>query len=54
MIADAAQPGDVIVISTHGYSGLKRWVLGSVAEKLIRLAGAPVIVMRSPEAPSDH
>ncbi|MER3631971.1 MAG: hypothetical protein C4325_07280 [Blastocatellia bacterium] len=54
MIADAAQPGDVIVISTHGYSGFKRWVLGSVAEKLIRLAGAPVIVMRSPEALSDH
>ncbi len=54
MIADAAQPGDVIVISTHGYSGIKRWVLGSVAEKLIRLAGAPVIMMRSPEAPSDH
>lgn len=52
MIADAAQPGDVIVISTHGYSGIKRWVLGSVAEKLIRLAGAPVIVMRSPETPS--
>jgi len=45
-IADAARPGDVIVLSSHGRSGLTRWVLGSVAEKLIRLAEAPVIVVR--------
>lgn len=49
-IADAARPGDVIVLASHGRSGLTRWVLGSVAEKLIRLAEAPVIVVRATAA----
>ena len=26
---------DLIIISTHGYSGIKRWVLGSVARKVL-------------------
>ena len=38
--------GDVVVLSTHGRGGLRRWLLGSTAEKLVRLASAPVLVMR--------
>jgi nucleotide-binding universal stress UspA family protein len=37
---------DVIVLATHGRTGLKRLLLGSVAEKVVRLAGCPVFVMR--------
>lgn len=37
---------DIIVMSSHGYTGLKRWVLGSVADKLVRHASVPVLVLR--------
>lgn len=46
-ITSAAHPGDVIVIASHGRSGMRRWMLGSVAEKLIRLAEAPVLIVRT-------
>ena len=36
---------DLIVLSTHGYTGFKRWRLGSVAEKVIRHAQIPVFVL---------
>ncbi len=35
---------DLIMMSTHGRSGVSRWVLGSVADKVIRQAEAPVLV----------
>lgn len=44
-IIDAIQPGDILVLSSHGRSGLPRWVLGSTAMKLIRSAHAPVAVV---------
>ena len=37
---------DLIVIGTHGRRGLKRVLLGSIAEKVVRLAGSPVHVVR--------
>ncbi len=37
---------DSIVIGTHGRRGLKRLLLGSVAEKVVRLAGCPVVTVR--------
>lgn len=37
---------DVVVLATHGRRGLKRLLMGSVAEKVVRLAGCPVIVVR--------
>jgi len=39
---------DLIVMSSHGYSGVTRWVLGSVAEKVLRKAPCPVLVIRAP------
>jgi nucleotide-binding universal stress UspA family protein len=37
---------DLIVIGTHGRTGFKRAILGSVAERVVRLAGCPVFVDR--------
>jgi nucleotide-binding universal stress UspA family protein len=37
----------VIVMSTHGRSGIGRWLLGSVAEKVIQHSRAPVLLVRS-------
>jgi nucleotide-binding universal stress UspA family protein len=37
---------DVILVGTHGRSGLKRMLLGSVAEAVVRKASCPVIVVR--------
>lgn len=36
---------DMIVMASHGRSGLGRWLLGSVAEKVIRTAEVPVVVV---------
>lgn len=44
---------DLIVMSTHGYSGVTRWVLGSVAEKVLRHAPCPVLIVRDRTA-FDH
>jgi len=37
---------DLIVICSHGNTGLKRWVLGSVAQKVARYSPVPVLVLR--------
>jgi len=37
---------DLIVMNSHGYTGFKRWVLGSVAEKVARHSTAPVFILR--------
>jgi len=37
---------DLIVMATHGRTGLRHLVLGSCAEKVVRIAGCPVLVMR--------
>ncbi len=42
---------DLIVIATHGSSGLKRFLLGSVAEHLVRAANCPVLTVK-PRTPS--
>lgn len=41
---------DLIVMSTHGRSGMERWLLGSVAEKVVRGAKIPVMLIRPPAA----
>jgi nucleotide-binding universal stress UspA family protein len=38
---------DLIVMCTHGRSGISRWVLGSVALKLLTRAEAPILLIRS-------
>ncbi|CAG0928756.1 Universal stress protein E [Thermoflexales bacterium] len=46
-----AEQADLIVMSTHGYSGLTRWVLGSVTEKVLRSAPCPVLAVRAARPP---
>jgi nucleotide-binding universal stress UspA family protein len=43
---------DVIVMATHGRSGVQRWLLGSVAEKVSHAARQTVILVRSFPVPS--
>jgi nucleotide-binding universal stress UspA family protein len=47
LVRCAAQEGaDVLVLGTHGRTGLKHLVLGSVAERVLREAACPVLVVR--------
>lgn len=38
---------EALVMSTHGRSGLARWMMGSVTEKVLRAAPVPLLVVRS-------
>ena len=42
-VADDAT--DLLVVGTHGRRGVQRWLLGSVAEKLVRLCQRPVLTV---------
>lgn len=37
---------DVIVMSTHGRSGIQRWLLGSVADRIVTHSNIPVMLIR--------
>jgi nucleotide-binding universal stress UspA family protein len=52
-LADYARTNaiDLIVMTTHGRSGLGRFWLGSVADRLLRYATTPVLLLRSRELP---
>jgi len=54
-IVDYADKEDIglIVIATHGRSGIKRWALGSVADKVMRSATQPVALIRAKGARPD-
>src|SRR5690606_30923310 len=41
-----AQDADLIAMTTHGRSGVQRWIMGSVAERVIRTAQQPVYLIR--------
>jgi nucleotide-binding universal stress UspA family protein len=40
-------PDNLIAMCTHGRSGVKRWVLGSVTETVVRHSGNPVLVIQA-------
>lgn len=42
---------DMIAMSTHGYGGLRRLVLGSIADKIIRASPVPVLVSKAQRNP---
>ena len=50
-ICEAARKGkaDLIIIATHGHTGLKHVFLGSTAERVVRHAPRPVLVVRDHE-----
>ena len=46
IVEEAATEGvDIIVLSTHGRTGIDHWILGSVAEKVVASAPCPVLVV---------
>lgn len=49
-LSDYANKNDVdlVVIATHGRSGISRWVWGSVADRLVRSVSVPVLMVRVP------
>jgi nucleotide-binding universal stress UspA family protein len=50
MLSEFAQRNavDLIVMASHGRSGISRWVMGSVAERIVRTACVPVMMIRAP------
>ena len=49
-LVDYAEDNDInlILIATHGRSGVSRWVRGSIADRILRAAGVPVLMLRAP------
>lgn len=45
--ATREQNVDLIAMTTHGYTGAERWILGSVTEKVLRAAEVPLLVLHS-------
>ncbi len=43
---------DLIVMATHGRSGIGRWAYGSVAQKVLHGGSSPILLVRPPSAPS--
>jgi nucleotide-binding universal stress UspA family protein len=44
-ILDEAGARDIVVMTSHGRGGVRRWLMGSVAERLIRAGEAPVLLV---------
>jgi nucleotide-binding universal stress UspA family protein len=54
IVALAAElDADLIVVGTHGRRGIRRAILGSVAEEVVRTAGCPVFAVRPKDHPAD-
>ncbi len=56
IVATQTYQADMVVLCSHGYTGTKRWLLGSVAQKVARHCPVPVLVVRSdsPMQTEDH
>jgi nucleotide-binding universal stress UspA family protein len=50
-ILRAAEADDIVMVAmaTHGRSGLQRWALGSVADRVMRMSEVPTLLIRPPE-----
>jgi nucleotide-binding universal stress UspA family protein len=42
---------DLVIMSSHGHSGVKRWVLGSVTEKVVHASRCPVLIVQPYQKP---
>jgi nucleotide-binding universal stress UspA family protein len=61
LVVDEAEkhPETLIVMSTHGRSGITRWTMGSVTDKVLRATGYPMLIIHStatepPDQESEH
>ena len=52
-IVERTTKDDLLVLASHGRGGLQRWLLGSVAEKVIRHARSPVLLIRAKSTDED-
>ena len=50
VILDESANYDIIVMGTLGRTGMSKLLMGSVAERVVRAASCPVMVVRAPEA----
>lgn len=48
-IAERAEAYELLLLHTHGRTGLSQLFMGSVAEKVVRIAKVPTMVLRVPE-----
>ena len=49
LIELASESGETLVaMCTHGRSGVNRWVLGSVTDRVVRHLNGPLLIIRSP------
>ena len=53
MEAARYRDADLIVMSSHGRSGVARLVMGSVTERVLRGTSVPILVIRPDGAPTD-
>lgn len=49
LACDVVHHPDLIVVATHGRRGWRRWVMGSVAERVVQMAHADVLAIRERE-----
>jgi nucleotide-binding universal stress UspA family protein len=47
----SGEPGMIIVMSTHGRSGIARWAFGSVTDKVLQTTTNPLLLVRSSDKP---
>lgn len=47
------EDGTLIAMSTHGRSGIQRWYLGSVADKVLHASKSPMLLVKGKEHPQD-
>ena len=40
-------PDSLVAVTTRGHSGIRRWTMGSVTDRVVRYSGAPVLVIRA-------
>ena len=55
-IVDLAESlrANMIIMPSHGRKGLSRLLLGSVAERVLRLASCPVLILRGPSQQTEE
>jgi nucleotide-binding universal stress UspA family protein len=46
-----SEPQALVAMATHGYSGLERWTLGSVADRVVQTSQCPIFLVRTTEQP---
>jgi nucleotide-binding universal stress UspA family protein len=54
MVAAEQEGADMIAMSTHGHSGVGRWVMGSVADAVLRRTHLPCLMLRPEQASGEN